>query len=232
MENISLPSPMELAKKESTRPISIRVKESTMLTFEKLAQQYSTTASAIINNLLDSYAMGVQMANTRIDKIASKKVMAQYLEKMTSRIKNLNDRDLCLNLAKNGRTNLEGLSPGYYYEAVTKGHEDDLGPITLGDWDVVFMCSGNKESTVEYYDSESLKVNIPAKMFPIVGYIIGCYADKSDALYGDNRRFLVSKTFFEQIADAINNKEYSRENFAKRLCNILIEYESLMDEKE
>lgn len=56
-QNSSLPAPANLAKmsKETTRTISLRVKESVADQFSAWAAEYETTTSALINQLLESY---------------------------------------------------------------------------------------------------------------------------------------------------------------------------------
>ncbi len=52
----NLPSPSELAgEREKTRNFSLRIKVSTINTFEKWADEYDTSVNSLISNLLDAY---------------------------------------------------------------------------------------------------------------------------------------------------------------------------------
>ena len=232
MQNNSLPTPKELAKKEATRPISIRVKEKTMLTFEKLAQQYDTTASAMINNLLDAYVANIASVSAKIDQNASRKVMAQYLEKLASRINKFTDDELCLALAEDKEhANLDNLLPRDYLWAAKNEPGDDLISVFLNDAiNTEFKCEDTEKASVDNVDDDSFIVFVPKKKYPVVGYIMSSYASKNDNLYSGGRKQMIDIKTIKEIVKLINS-DLKREELAKKISGALASYESPADEE-
>ena len=266
MEDFILPSPRNLAKKEETRTVSLRVKEKTMTAFEKYAKQNNTTASALINGVLDSYIFYWQQKDInqnpqeyyKRDIESTRKVMAQYLEKLASRMNKFTDKELCYAIFENN--DLFGFDNFYNDEVGKYGiikYEDFINEVINGrdfggefyvathdSEDHEFTCvhwDEKHKSKMNIYDDEDgaaqgcgVRIYVPAEKFPILGYIIQQYKKKSDILYGKNRKQLFSKDTDRQIVDVINeckvDSPMSRIKFAKRIAKILSDFEGVQDE--
>ena len=266
MEDYILPSPKNLAKKEETRTVSLRVKEKTMTAFEKYAKQNNTTASALINGVLDSYILYWQQKDInqnpqeyyKRDIEATKKVMAQYLEKLASRMNKFTDKELCYAIFENsdlfGFCNFDNdevekygiikfedfineVINGKYFrgEFYVATHDSEEHEFACVHWDE------NHKSEMDVYDDEyratercGVRIYVPAEKFPILGYIIQQYKKKSDILYGKKRKQLFSRDTDQRIVNAINESKVDspagRIKFAKKIAKILSDFEGVQDE--
>lgn len=252
MEDFILPSPKKLAKKEDTRTVSLRVKEKTMTAFEKYAKQNDTTASALINGVLDSYIAYWQQKDLeqnseeyqKRDKNAAKKVMSQYLEKLASRMERLSDIDLCVSLYENNEnyfwTTINDAEDFVDYMRKGKTSEvDEVISVFSGDpLHREFACSdAGGKSDIENctgQNGNSPMIFIPAEKFPIAGYMILQYIKKNKSLYEGKRKQLFSDDTDRQIVNIVNEAKVDapkdRVIFAKKLSKVLSEFEGGEDE--
>lgn len=228
----NIPTPKDLAQKEVTRPISLRVKEKTMLEFEKYAQIYGVTASSLINGVLDSYVDIQNKKNAGDDEYyqssmkASRKVMSQYLEKLAAKVGAASDEDLCYTLAADTEhANIDEVSPFEYFLDVT---ENNSGLIEMHD----ALCTefmANKEDKCSLSVEDDFHVVImPAKKYPVVGSMILGYVKKFDNLY-PKKTIKIDVNTIEKLVHAINKIENSAE-LAKKIAKILASYEGVLDE--
>ena len=239
-----IPSPKDLAQKEATRPISLRIKEKTMLEFEKYAQMYNVTASSLINGLLDSYVDSQSKKNENDEEYrqssikAARKVMSQYLEKLAAKIGVANDEDLCYALANDvNYSNIESVNlKTYYYDVVETrdnasfDYGDDIISVFMGDdLETEFMCIHQKDCVwISENTDEQHIVGVPASKYPIVGNMILGYTRKYDNLYPD-QALKIDLATMEKLIDAINNTE-DRIELAKKISRVLATYERIQDE--
>ena len=246
IDSNDMPTPKDLAKKETTRPISLRIKEKTMLEFEKYAQMYNTTASSLINELLGSYIDIQNKKNEdnteyhQLSKKAAHRVMSQYLEKLSARVGTANDEDLCYSLANDAEySNIESINSNTYYCDVIKTrddasfhYEDDYAVISvfMGDDRMTeFMCVHQNECAWVSEDTDELHIiGVPASKYPIVGNMILGYTKKYDNLY-PGQKLKIDSTTTEKMIIAINSTT-DRTELAKKVGQVLASYEEIQHE--
>lgn len=233
--DFSYPSPKELAKKEATRSISIRMKEKTMLAFEKLAQQYGCTASMMINNLLDSYVASLEDTTPEHDIRSSRKVMAQYLEKLAAKVASASDDDLFITLAKDDTfSNADGYGFEEYLRALKKPSQTDIFIMTemFDDLQVKFVLSDCTKSTIkEEFDGELFihYVVVPKDKYPVVANMVLGYLIKNEHLYNNKRSQKIDMVTLNAIVKTIN-EENDRTKLAKTIGRLLAGFEGVQDE--
>lgn len=233
--NYSFPSPKELAKKEVTRSISIRMKEKTMLAFEKLAQQYGCTASMMINNLLDSYVASLENTELENDIRSSRKVMAQYLEKLAAKVATASDDDLFIALAKDcGYSNADQYELEDYIFALRNPDQADLTIMTemWDDLQVKFISSDCKNSTIKEESERGViihYVEVPREKYPVVANMVLGYLVKNEHLYDNKRSQKIDMATLKTIVNVIN-EENDRTKLAKTIGRLLAEFEGVQDE--
>lgn len=236
MKDFTMPSPKELAKKEATRPISIRVKERTMLTFEKLAKQYDTTASFMINNLLDSYVATLDTPSEKRDISNARKVMSQYLEKLAVKVGASSDEDLFVALArdKNGFANADEIEfEDYMYALRHPLDECDYTP-TVDMWDdlntSLLLDDKNSEARLEeddYGDGIAKTIFVPRNKYPVVANMFLGYLIKNEHLYEKRTQKIDEKTI-EKIVETINSTD-DRIKLAKGVGKLLSQFDGVQD---
>ena len=249
MEDFILPSPKKLAKKEDTRTVSLRVKEKTMTAFEKYAKQNDTTASALINGVLDSYIAYWQQKDSeqnseeyqKRDRNAAKKVMSQYLEKLASRLGKFTDEELCATLFEESddyivKDDSENAN-AFAYRLKNKCWDTYISLFTNDVLNREFNAIEDEEAFIDNQEElfdRGPYIGIPSEKFPTVAYMLFNYVKKNKALYGERRTQLFSSETDEQIVDAINKTKVGspegRVQLAKRIAKILSEFEGAQDE--
>lgn len=233
--NFSYPSPKELAKKEVTRSISIRMKEKTMLAFEKLAQQYGCTASMMINNLLDSYVASLNNTNPEHEIRSSRKVMAQYLEKLAAKVGASSDDDLFIALANDDTySNADGYSFEDYLFALRNPEKADCNLMTemWDDLQVKFALSEVANATIEKEEDADMVVHyvyVPKEKYPVVANMVMGYLKKNEHLYDNKRSQKIDMATLNAIVKAIN-EENDRTKLAKTIGRLLAGFEGVRDE--
>ena len=227
---VNIPSPKDLAQKEATRTLSIRVKEKTMLAFERYAQQYNVTASSLINNVLDAYIAN-QDSDIENDKAISRKVMTQYLEKLAGRIGKCNDKDLCITLANNtDYSNIDEISATEYAQQVESvkegGNWDATLSVFMGDsLSTEFEC-WDEDKSYRFDDDPDLNIiAIPAQKYAIVANMILGYVVKNEHLYNGSRKQMIDLETINELINIINTTD-DRTELAKKIGKTLANYES------
>lgn len=233
--SFSYPSPKELAKKEVTRSISIRMKEKTMLAFEKLAQQYGCTASMMINNLLDSYVASLENSKPEHDIRSSRKVMAQYMEKLAAKVASSSDDDLFIALARDGSySNADQFEFEEYLFALRNPKEVDFSLMTemWDDLNVVFISSDELKAKLrEEKDDATISryVEVPREKYPVVANMVLGYLVKNEHLYDNKRSQKIDIATLNAIIKVIN-EEKDRTKLAKAVGRLLAGFEGVQDE--
>lgn len=234
-KNLNLPSPKELAKKEPTRPISLRIKEKTILAFEKLAQQHSVTANYLINNLLDAYVSTLETPDDpKKDRLISRKVMSQYLEKLAAKVAQATNEELIIALANNKDfSNVEDCEIDEYSWQINHPAEADATISTFmgDDLHVEFIPEDIKkaEYSEDGTDEFTIRiVHIPLKKYPIVANMVLGYVVKNENLY-ENRTQKIDIKSIKKIINVVNAND-DRTMLAKKVGRILAEYEGVQDE--
>lgn len=249
MEN-HLPSPKDLARKEETRTISLRIKEKTITAFEKFAKQNDTTASSLINGVLDSYIVFWQQKESnespeqlrKKDDLAARQVMEQYLNKLASRMGKFTNSDLCCALfeeddeyvEKDGAENANEMA-----ERIKDRDFNELGYAVYPNDSLgrVFCVSPDdvcrKDPNDDFPDCGPT-IYIPAKKYPVAAYMILQYVKKSKVLYGENRKVMFSDEIDDQIVAIINNNNCGTQEdrcmMARDIGKVLSNFEGAQDE--
>lgn len=242
----SIPSPMDLAKKEDTRTISLRIKEKTITAFEKYAKQNKTTTSSLINGVLDSYIAFwrekdieqnvKKFYQSEID--AAKEVLAQYLDKQAVRVKQLSDEDLCKIIIANSHSsyNDDAKKLNDCINGILNGNPEHYFSIDL-DYDHEITCASKgsicktvEHEAIEYLRDEYTEIKVPAEKFPIVAHMAQQFRKKKISLINEARMFEVyTEEATNRIVEVINSSNVdtseSRVALAKSLAKLFSELE-------
>ena len=171
-----LPSPRELARKSSTKSISLRVNENTLLAFEKYAKLYDTTTSALINNLLDAYVEQLGMSDTDA-QLAASRIMRSKLFNKAMTIKNKSYEEASLMLA--GITDSRDLQ--YRYQEILATTERLFQVFTF-DGDKIAFCVEGANCIVK--DCEVIEIN--KAIWPHAAIMLITYYETIKNLCGEN----------------------------------------------
>lgn len=200
---LNLPSPIELARKSSSRSISLRVNEKTYLSFEKYAKQYNITVSALINNLLDSYVDNLNLTSEQSKEstymimqdtlkevgrkaagLLSKEQLAEYFYGIMIRY----NRDTptpqeTLQMLNDMDSNIETDT----YSAIEFNQREDFSYITI-------FCDNCKRAKITEKDDKGKHVSIPHEIWLPVAFILAKYLRKLDELCVTSDDFIGMET--------------------------------------
>lgn len=218
----NLPSPKDLAKKNSTRMISLRVKEDTFLAFEKYAKQYEITTSALINNLLDAYVESLTLTSEQSFK-ATFTIMSDNLIKAANRIKEGDEETLADGLYRKTKEYTDGAMPASELlktiKEIEAGKETDLEPSLpifndgMENSDYLLISCGNDIAQIfQYKDSGSIDMFIPAKNWLAVATILETYREQFERLKQENMELQLTKKALEKIVQVINKYGHDSPN--------------------
>lgn len=199
---LNLPAPKELARKSSTRSVSLRVNENTYLSFEKYAVQYNITVSALINNLLDSYVENLNLTSEqskestyeimkdalKASRVAvnalSKERLAEYFYGIMCRY----NRDTptpqeTLQMLDDMNSNIETGT----YSSIEFNQRGDSSYITI-------FCDNCERANISDEEDKGRHVSIPHKIWLPVAFILAKYLRKLDELCVTSDDFIGMET--------------------------------------
>ena len=235
-----LPSLDILARsaKESTIPVSLRVKEKTHAVFSYYAKQHNTTVGSLINELLNDYV-------SRIEGIDYNDIILdEYIDKKAVKLSRSNDDELLTRIIQSGLLDNYKENPGAFFRDIREmakpetnnnyenSSDDGLYPrVVLGDsLNTMIVANFDKEASLDY-DDESYILAIPAKKWVLATAILVSYTKKYISLYGrakDKPLILIDPRTLEGIIAAINKKK-TNEEMASQIAKCLEDFKGAED---
>lgn len=233
-DNFSLPTPQMLIKKakEETIPVSLRVKESTLAVFNKMAEDAGIKVGSMINTWLDFYAQNY--ANSSDD--VSKEVMVQYLKKNAEKLLKMDDEELIYHICRDGIPDpmvYDWEFVNYVADAYNDKDEDfDANIYTSfwnNNWQYDFDLSINAGKKCEYSDdSGGFYITVKREQWPLVAALIFDYMKKYKKEHPD-ARFAITKNDIKKIFAAVNGIE-DKKTLANGITKTLVEFVEAQDE--
>lgn len=254
----AMPSPFELANKNksTTVTMSLRIKQTTKDFFEQQAKiiadseasegdkekSSKTSASSLMNNLLDSYAESYtqQAAEAPITT-----VLKPYLENMAKKILKMDDESLIFRAFRDGHEAIQTIWSSQGYNNITKMLNDftalveeykdyspyngPLYPIVQSktrDMEIGAVENDKKSYFLEDGDDEYYRyiVNVPAKKWPTVIAVVDAYVRKMQELTHENDEiFSFSAEKFKELVGLVDSTD-DKEELIKKLVKFFVNY--------
>ena len=220
----NLPTPQMLIKKakEETIPVSLRVKESTVAIFYKMAKEAGVNRGAMMNTWIDFYAQN-QTSSTEDN---SKDIMISYLnsERFWKVIPSLSSEELIYRLAANKNIEFGEVSDVHaLLKSYNKKIYDDvmvcIEPLDGGFSDFVYA----KEGVGLRCDEDSNELFVTIEQWPLVSVLLAEYSQKYGKLF-PNQSTCITAGMYEKIAKAC--RQYTKPDavLATAIKNILLDF--------
>ncbi|MBQ6461152.1 hypothetical protein IJJ36_01820 [Candidatus Saccharibacteria bacterium] len=222
--NFNLPTPQMLIKKakEETIPVSLRVKESTVAIFDKMAKEAGVNRGAMMNTWLDFYAQNY----TSSSEDNSKDIMISYLnsERFWKVIPSLTPEELIYRLASN--KNVEFGEAGDVHTLLKSYNNkiyDDvmlcIEPLDDGFSDSIYA----REEVGLRCDEDSNDLFVTIEQWPLVSVLLAEYSQKYGKLF-PNQSTCITAGMYEKIAKAC--KQYPKPDsvLATAIKGILLDF--------
>lgn len=218
--DFNLPTPqMLIAKaKEETIPVSLRVKESTVAIFDKMAKEAGVNRGAMMNTWLDFYAQNQSSSN----EDNSKNIMISFLnsERFWKTIPSLTPEELCYRMPSldddSSFCNVSNDAREIY--EIYKGYPDEFPSVFID------------EDTVEIGEEPSSNVlkggtclHVTAKQWPLVVVLLGEYRKKYKKLFPE-QEYAITDGMYAKIAKACKQYENPDSVLATAIKNILLDF--------
>ena len=235
----NLPNLKDLARKsrEETIPVSLRVKERTYAVFSGLAEQYNTTAGAMINRLIDIYAD----KNNETD--SEDLIVKNYILRFASKIANCNEMELAMLLSdyasevhfkkstyhkEDAKALVEALAAIARSRRTTLPEDADLPDITLSGYfaPTIRAMYGKEARFYKDFDGQWYFVEIPAKKWLLVANIFNAYDKKRNRVYDDAETFMIEEAVWERIVGVINETD-NMKLLAKKVAEELVKHSNV-----
>ena len=218
--NLSSLDMIARAAKETTIPVSLRVKEKTHAVFSYYAKQYGTTVGSIINELLDEYVSmneSIDYQDVQLD---------DYIRSKARKLSQCSNDELLTKIIQSGLLDNYKENPGALIVDIREmckekvdrnrrnGSDDGLSPrVNLGDlYNTSIIASHEDEASVEEIGEEksSNVLYIPAAKWTLATAILISYAKKYKTLYGyskEKQPFLIDIRTLKGIVSATDKKK-------------------------
>ena len=221
--NFNLPTPQMLIKKakEETIPVSLRVKESTVAIFDKMAKEAGVNRGAMMNTWLDFYAQSQSSSS----EDNSKDIMVSYLNspRFWNTIPSLSTEELIFRLGKldefvdlNRAVNSYEEKKDYdlLYVDMYDSHIDHFIRIGI-DTDVRF----------EKLDEQGDELYVTPKQWPLVSVLLTEYDKKYRRLF-PNQHYSLIPSVLKKIVEECKKFENSNDTggFATAIKGHLLDY--------
>ena len=230
-KEMNLPTPAELVKqvREETMPLSLRVKESTYVAFDKMAQDAGVKIGTMVNSLLDYYARNYYGDGANVPK----DVMAQYLnsEKFWKALSELSSEELIY------RLNVKGLvwplmddfdSAHQVAQAYKKNYDFWICPEIPND--VPFDIRIGEE--IKCYDDgadEHYFLDVTREQWPLVSVMIVEYGRKYKKLFPESIAYMTPR-MLQKIAEKCKKYQKADGVLATQIKNVLLEFVEAQDD--
>lgn len=207
LEKPNLPTPQQLAKraKDATVPLSLRVSEETLATFDGLAEQLGLKTGTLINSLLDSYA--------EIYRDGATLPISKYLSKRASKLASEDDDSLLIKLYNHRNLDNTGvlmelsdnLDLEWLLEAFHQGSDEVYYAIN-GAIHCDLNCSAkSKTARLELAAAGDIsQLTIPQSKWALVVAVVDAYLTRLEQLH-QVPDAVVSPQLLTDLTEAINS---------------------------
>lgn len=228
----NLPTPQMLIKKakEETVPVSLRVKESTVAVFDKMAKEAGVNRGAMMNTWLDFYAQN--QGSSSEDN--SKDIMISYLNspKFWNTIPSLSSEELIFRLGELNEFSSLNDAVNSYEEK----KDYDLLYADMYD-DVIDHCVQigiGPEIGYERVNEQEDDLNVTPEQWPLVSVLLTEYDKKYRRLFPDKHYGLIPSVLKKIAEECKKYKKLDTVNDAKCLAtaikNHLLDYVEKQDD--
>ena len=223
----NLPTPQMLIgrAKETTIPVSLRVKQSTVDIFDKMAAAAGVNRGTMMNTLLDFYAQ-----NQPTSENNAKETMLNYLksERFWRLLPKLSSEELIFKIVNMGVELPELDSATSLLEAYnTKDKDSLLALIDTNDNSDRFVDTIAVSDTIGCRKGRDYtELYVTLEQWPLVVVLLSEYNQKHLKLFPD-QEFAMTPATFEKIAEACESNvknSYSNMNLALDIKNILLDF--------
>ena len=224
--NFTLPTPQMLIKKakEETIPVSLRVKESTVAIFDKMAKEAGVSRGVMMNTWLDFYAQNQNSSNDN-----SKDIMISYLnsERFWKVIPSLDVRELIYRFD----TNVIELSEysnnvNYLFEDYKEKKDYDLMYAWLeasNDGSFNIRIAIDSEPKYEDEGPEYGVLYVTVGQWPLVVVLLTEYCKKYKRLF-PSQNYIITPTLLEKISDDCNKHKNANGLLATSIKGHLLDF--------
>lgn len=251
-DNFKMPSPADLAKKDTTVNISLRVKQSAVDIFNMLAEKEGTKPGTMMITLIEAYANNyrAQIQNEANNSLSTD-IMKTYINKMAAKIAKMDKGSLLNGLSKKSiwenitDCGYEGDNIGQLekdLDSIEKGELEKTGHsnpcVIFGDGRYyaldLWCCKKNIESQIDKGAREKGEnyedhLFLPMDKWYTTVLLFDKYQEKMKAV-APGVEILFTEKMAHDIVD-LANKEKDNEKYAKGLANILGKFvEEQLDE--
>lgn len=201
----NLPTPQMLIKKakEETIPVSLRVKESTIAVFDKMAKEAGVNRGAMMNTWLDFYAQNQSPSS----EDNSKDIMISYLNspRFWNTIPSLSAEELIFRLGDL----IEFNSLNDAVDSYEKKKDYDMLYVEMYNSDIDYYISVGIDSNIRFeksgYNYDELYVT--PEQWPLVSVLLTEYDKKYKRLF-PGRHYSLTPSVLKKIADEC--KKYAK----------------------
>lgn len=224
--DFNLPNPQMLIKraKEETIPVSLRVKESTVAIFDKMAKEAGVNRGAMMNTWLDFYAQSQNPSN----EDNSKDIMISFLnsERFWKTTPSLTTEELfyripsikCKGFHLNGTEDARELYAEYKSNDAIGS--DDL--IACIDGNEIWPCDG-EPNCGNLEPDEEVYLDVTLKQWPLVTVLLGEYRKKYERLFPE-QEYAITHGMLRKIADVCKMYKEPDGVLATAIKDVLLDY--------
>ena len=201
----NLPTPQMLIKKakEETIPVSLRVKESTVAVFDKMAKEAGVNRGAMMNTWLDFYAQNQSSSS----EDNSKDIMISYLNspRFWNTIPSLSAEELIFRLGD--LEEFDYLADAVYSYENKKDY--DMLYVEMYNSDIDHYVSVGIDSNIRFekLDYQSDELYVTPEQWPLVSVLLTEYDKKYRRLF-PGRHYSLTPSVLKKIADEC--KKYAK----------------------
>lgn len=201
----NLPTPQMLIKKakEETIPVSLRVKESTVAVFDKMAKEAGVNRGAMMNTWLDFYAQNQSSSS----EDNSKDIMISYLNspRFWNTIPSLSAEELIFRLGD--LEEFDYLADAVYSYENKKDY--NMLYVEMYNSDIDHYVSVGIDSNIRFekLDYQSDELYVTPEQWPLVSVLLTEYDKKYERLF-PGRHYSLTPSVLKKIADEC--KKYAK----------------------
>lgn len=225
IETCDLPSPEALAQKSTSKTVavSLRVKEDSYSYYSRLAKKYDSSPSAIMNEVINSYAVQHDRDYKFLNSNAG--ILYEYMEDQLSMIDKMDEKELIRKVIENCNYNTGILERDVdeLVESIEKRINELKAERSEFRFDVVeefkidFIGTDSclvRGSSKRHAVSGRKSISVPISDWALVAAVVATYVKKKSEITGE-KNVVMSYVFFRNL-EAILNDSNSRNEMIER----------------